>query len=605
MIRLAVHHQPQLLLQQENCPQITDSSCRWREKESVSLLKKCKAMEELKQVHGHMLRLGLFNDSFCISNLVATCALSTWGSMDYASLVFSTIDDPSTFDFNNMIRGYAKDHDFENAVEIFVEMLERGNSPDNFTYPFVFKACAGLGLMRLGREIHGQVFKLGFHDDLFVQNSQINMYGKCGEIGNSCAVFEGMEQKTVASWSALVAAHANLGKWWECLEIFGDMMGEGSFRAEESILVSVISACTHLSALDLGRSVHGYLMRNFSGLNVIVETSLIDMYIKCGCIEKGLALFDKMSAKNRWSYCVMISGLAMHGKGHEALLLFSEMLEQGIEPDDVVYLGLLSACRHAGLVEEGLELFKTMRLEYRIQPTIQHYGCILDLLGRAAMFDEAFNLIEKMPMEPNDVVWRTLLSASRVHCNLEVGERVAKKLVQLGSNNAGDYVMMSNMYAGAQRWNDAAMARSMVADRRLDQAAGLSLVEVKRKMYKFVSQDKARCNWEDIYEMLHQMEWQLKFEGYVPDTSEVVQNVHAEEKQQRLRYHSQKLALAFALLHTPEDTTIRIVRNVRMCRDTHTYTKFISVIFNRKIIVRDRNRFHHFKDGTCSCGDYW
>lgn len=605
MIKLPVLHQPKIFLLPEDFQQIPDSSLRWREKECVFLLKKCKAMEELKQIHGQMLKLGLFCDSFCVSNLLATCALSEWGSMNYASLVFSQIDDPGTFDFNTMIRGHVKDNDFETALELFKEMIYRGYLPDNFTYPFVLKASAGLGLMKLGRKIHGQVFKLGYSDDLFVQNSLINMYGKCGNIEDSCAVFEGMEQKSVASWSALVAAHANLGMWWECLAVFGDMMGVGSWRAEESILVSVISACTHLGALDLGRSIHGYLMRNLSSLNVIVETALIDMYIKCGSIEKGLALFDKMNAKNPLSYSVMISGLAMHGYGHKALLLFSEMLEHGIEPDDVVYLGVLSACRHAGLVEEGLELFEKMRLEHQIKPTIQHYGCIVDLLGRAAMFEKAFDLIEKMPMAPNDVVWRSLLSAARVHCNLEVGDYVARKLIQLGSNNAGDYVMMSNMYAQAQNWTDAATVRSMVSNRRLDQAAGLSLVEVKRKVYRFVSQDKSHCNWEEIYEMIHQMEWQLKFEGYVPDTSEVLHKVNEEEKQQRLRHHSQKLALAFALLHSPENTTIRIVRNVRMCRDTHTYTKYVSVVYNRKIIVRDRNCFHHFEDGTCSCRDYW
>ncbi|XP_021768292.1 pentatricopeptide repeat-containing protein At1g31920-like [Chenopodium quinoa] len=601
MIKLPILHQPQILLPLEDCPQIPDCNLKRRVKECVSLLKKCRAMEDLKQIHGQMNKLGLFCDSFCVSNLLATCAISNWGSMDYASLVFSQIDDPGTFEFNTMIRGHSKHSDFESALKLFDEMLERGNSPDNFTYPFVLKACAGVGLMKFGRNIHGQVYKFGFSDDLFVQNSLINMYGKYGNIVDSCAVFKEMEQKSVATWSALVAAHANLGMWWECLEIFGDMMEMGSWRAEESTLVSVISACTNLGALDLGTSIHGYLMRNLSGLNVIVDTSLIDMYIKCGSIEKGLGLFNKMKAKNRLSYSVVISGLGMHGHGHKALLQFSEM----VEPDDVVYLGVLSACRHAGLVEEGLELFEKMRHEHKIQPTIQHYGCILDLLGRAAMFDEAFDLIEKMSMSPNEVVWRSLLSAARIHCNLEVGDKVARNLMQLGSDNAGDYVMMSNMYARAQKWTDAASVRSMVSNRGLDQAAGLSLVEVKRKMYRFVSQDRSRSNWEEIYEMIRQMEWQLKFEGYVADTSEVLHNVDEEEKKQRLRYHSQKLALAFALLLTPEHTTIRIVRNVRMCRDTHTYTKFVSVVYNRKIIVRDRNRFHHFKDGNCSCRDYW
>jgi len=525
--------------------------------------------------------------------------------MDYASSVFGLIDDPGSFEFNTMIRGHVKEGDFETALQLFVEMLKSEVLPDNFTYPIVLKACAALCLLDLGMQIHGQLLKLAFHDDLYVQNSLINMYGKCGNISSSCAVFEEMEQRSVASWSALIAAHANLCMWWGCLEIFRNLMSEEDRRAEESILVSLLTACTHLGALDLGSSIHGYLMRNLSGLNVIVETSLIDMYIKCGSIKKGLALFNRMSMKNQHSYAVIIAGLAIHGHGHEALRLFSEMLEQGIEPDDVVYVGVLSACRHAGLVQEGLELFNKMKLKHQIQPTIQHYGCIIDLLGRASMFDEALDLIQRMPMTPNDVVWRSLLSAARDHHNLKVGEKALRNLVQLDSKNAGDYLMIANMYAQAQRWTDSAFARTMIPQKALDQVAGACFVEVKRKVYRFVSQDKSHSNWEDIYEMIHQMEWQLKFEGYIPDVSEVLHDVDVEEKRQNLRHHSQKLALAFAIIHTSQDTTIRIVRNIRMCRDCHIYTKFISVIYNREIIVRDRNRFHHFKDGACSCRDYW
>lgn len=602
---LPILHQQLVFLPQQDCPQSLELSLRFGEKECVSLLKSCKSMKEVKQVHAQMLKLGLSWNPYCVSNLITTCALSNWGNMDYASLVFGQIDDPGSFEFNTMIRGHVRDGDFETALQLFVEMLKREILPDNFTYPFVLKACAALCLLDLGLEIHGQLFKLGFHDDLYVQNSLINMYGKCGNISSSCTVFEEMEQKSVASWSALIAAHANLGMWCECLEIFRDMMSEGVWRAEESILVSLLTACTHLGALDLGSSIHGYLMRNLSGLNVILETSLVDMYMKCGSIEKALALFNRMNLKNRHSYTVIISGLAIHGHGREALGHFSEMLEQGIEPDDAVYVSVLSACRHAGLVQEGLELFNKMQLEHQIQPTIQHYGCIIDLLGRAAMFNEALDLIQRMPMAPNDVVWRSLLSAARDHHNLEVGEKAARNLTQLDSKNAGDYLMISNMYARAQRWTDSAMARTMIPQKALDQVAGACIVEVKRKVYSFVSQDKSHSNWEDIYEMIHQMEWQLKFEGYIPDVSEVLHGVDAEEKRQNLRHHSQKLALAFALIHTSQDATIRIVRNIRMCRDCHIYTKFISVIYNREIIVRDRNRFHHFKDGACSCRDYW
>ncbi|XP_052170146.1 pentatricopeptide repeat-containing protein At1g31920 [Diospyros lotus] len=602
MISTSLVHKTNFFMPQEDLSQSPERNFRLREQECVSLSKKCKNLEEFKQVHAQILKLGMFWSSFCASNLVATCALSDWGSMDYACSIFRQIEEPGSFAFNNMIKGNVNDKNLEEALLLFVEMLECGVERDNFTYPILLKACANLPALEEGKQIHGHTFKLGFETDLFVQNSLINMYGKCGEIRNSCAVFEKMEQRSVASWSALIAAHANLGMWWECVGVFRKMSREGCCRAEESILVSVLSASTHLGALDLGRCTHGSLMRNFDGLNVIVETSLIDMYAKCGCVEKGASLFQRMAKKNQMSYSVMISGLAMHGHGLEALKLFEEMLEMGLEPDDVIHVGVLSACSHAGLVEEGLLRFQRMKNEYRIKPTVQHYGCMADLMGRAGMLNEAYELIRSMPMEPNDVLWRSFLSACKVHQNVEMGEVAAQNLFRLNSNNPSDYLVLSNLYAQAQRWQDVAKIRKEMACKGLIQTPGFSLVEVRRKVYKFVSQD---MSYPQIYEMLHQMEWQLRFEGYRPDTSQVLMDVDEEEKRQRLSGHSQKLAIAFALMHTPEGSPVRIVRNVRMCSDCHTYTKFISMIYEREITVRDRNRFHRFKDGSCSCRDYW
>ena len=341
MIRTPVLNQTHILLSSKDSSKITEFNLRLKEQECLlSLLKRCKSMEEFKQVHVQILKLGLFWDSFCASNLVASCALSDWGSMDYACSIFRQIEEPGTFVFNTMIRGHVKDVSFEEALLVYYEMLQRGIEPDNFTYPALLKACARSLALEEGMQIHGHIFKLGLEVDVFVQNSLISMYGKFGEIKLSCTVFEQMGQKTVASWSAIIGAHASLELWCECLMLFGYMTREGHWRAEESTLVSMLSACTHLGALDLGRCTHGSLLRNISGLNVIVETSLIDMYVKCGCLEKGWCLFQNMAKKNQLSYTVMISGLAMHGHGKEALRVFSEMLEEGLVLDHVVYVGV-------------------------------------------------------------------------------------------------------------------------------------------------------------------------------------------------------------------------------------------------------------------------
>ncbi|TXG54225.1 hypothetical protein EZV62_019481 [Acer yangbiense] len=449
--------------------------------------------------------------------------------MDYACSIFQQIDDPGAFQFNTLIRGLVKDIQFEEALFLYVDMVERGVEPDKSTYPALLQPCAPLHGLEEGMQIHGHVFKLGFRGDLFVQNALINMYGKCEKIR------------------------------YECLMLFGEMNSEGRWRPEETTLVTLLSACTYLGALHLGRCTHGSLLRNISELNIIVQTFVIDMYVKCGCLAKGLCLFQMMPQRNRLSYSVLISGLAMHGHGQEALRLFSEMLRQGLEPDHVVYIGVLSACSHAGLVDEGLRCFERMILEHGIVPTLQHYGCMVDLTGRAGLLGEALERIKRMLVEPNDV-WRSLLSACKVHHDLEIGEIAAKNLFQLSSQNPSDYVVLSNMYARAQRWDDVARTRIEMA------------FEVRRLS---------------------------------PDTSQALLDTDEDEKKERLKGHSQKLAIAFALIHTSQGSPIQIARSLRMCNDCHTYTKLISVIYEREITVRDRKQFHHFKDGTCSCRDYW
>ncbi|KAJ4894940.1 Pentatricopeptide repeat-containing protein [Raphanus sativus] len=584
------------------------NNLRAKEQECLHLLKRCNNMEEFKQVHAKFIKLSLFSSS--ASSVLSTCARSGWeNSMSYAASIFRGIDDPRTFDYNTMIRGYVNETCFEEALCVYSEMMvaEERVEPDNFTYPFLLKACARLKSVSEGKQIHGQVLKLGFGGDVFVQNGLISMYGRCGEMSLSSAVFERMESKTAASWSSMVSARAGAGMWSDCLMLFRGMCRETTgLKAEESGMVSALTACANTGALGLGMSIHGYLLRNINELNnVAVGTSLVDMYAKCGRLDKALRVFKKMESRNGLSYSAMISGLALHGEGEAALRMFSEMREEGVECDGVVYVSVLNACSHSGLVEEGRRVFEEMLREGKVEPSAEHYGCLVDLLGRAGLLEEALEIIQKSM--PNDVVWRSFLSSCRVHQNVELGKIAARELIKLSSHNPGDYLVISNMYAQAQMWEDVARVRTEMANKcGLKQTPGFSIVEVKGKTHRFVSQDRFHPQCKEMYKMLHQMEWQLKFEGYSPDLTQVLLNVDdEEEKRERLKGHSQKVALAFALLYTPPGSIIRIARNLRMCSDCHTYTKKISMIYEREIVVRDRNRFHLFKAGTCSCKDYW
>ncbi|GAB2235398.1 hypothetical protein Droror1_Dr00025822 [Drosera rotundifolia] len=595
-----------VLLPREELPQGSGHvRAKERTVEHISLLKNCKNMDELRQVHAQMLKMGLLSNPFCVSNLVFSSALPAWGDMEYAYSIFQRIEEPSTSDFNAMIKGHVKELDFEEALVVFEEMLERGVVANRVTYPSVLKACAKLGWVERGRQVHGQVLKRGFRDDVLVQNSLISMYGKCRRVSEACSVFGLMEENNGATWSSLIAALAKSSMWWDCLEMFRDMNHNASCKVDDSTLACVLSACAHLGTLVSGKCIHGYLLRNFSGENVIVQTSLIDMYVKCGHLGKGLHVFKRMGWKNQLTYAVIISGLAAFGHAHEAFRCFEKMLEDGIKPDDAVYVGLLVACQRGILVEEGFRLFDQMRLEHGIEPHVEHYGCIVGLLGRAGLFEKALKWIEEMPMKHNDTVWRSLLSAAKRHHDLEIAEIAARKLDELGLMDGGDYVILANMYARDKRWDKVETVRTMMASKGLAQVPGFCFVEVQGTLHKFHWHDKTHPRCDEIYEMIHQMEWQLKFEGYSPDTSEIPINFSEEEKRQRLKHHCQKLAIAYALLYTPKDTTIRITRNVRMCSDCHKYTKLVSRIYHRNIIVQERNVFHHFRDETCSCNDHW
>ncbi|TVU28102.1 hypothetical protein EJB05_19611, partial [Eragrostis curvula] len=566
-----------------------------------------RSLDEVRKAHARHIKLGLDRSPRHARPLLAACALSGWpGGMELASSIFASLDEPEAIDYNTLMRGHVRGRNHAAALRMYVDMLEASVGPDNYTFPFALKACAQLAALQQGRQLQGHVVKLGLQSDEHVQNSLISFYGKCGEPAMARQAFDQMdaEEKTTASWSALLSAYTRAGLWSECLESFGAMVRDG-WRPDESSMVSALSACAHLGAHDVGRSVHAALLRNAATLNTIMRTALVDMYAKCGCIEKAAAVFNAADDKNAWTYSAMVSGLALHGDGRKALQVFDAMVREGHAPDAAVYVGVLNACSRAGLLDDGLRCFDRMRLEHKVAPNAQHYGCMVDLMARAGRLDDARVLIGSMPTGPTDTAWRSLLNACRIHGNLELAEHALQELRRLGAANAGDYVIVADMHARGKDWDAAAALRTEAVNRGLAQSAGFSAVEVRGEVHRFVSQDMSHPRTHDIYEMIHQMEWQLRFDGYRPDTSEVALDVDEEEKRRVVAAHSQKLAMAFGLLATPEGAPVRIVTNLRMSKECHAYSALISEIFQREIVVRDRNRFHRFRRGACTCGNNW
>uniref|UniRef100_UPI0040747504 Synthetic PPR-DYW protein n=1 Tax=synthetic construct TaxID=32630 RepID=UPI0040747504 len=569
------------------------------------VLKACASLSSLKegkQIHGHVIKSGFESDVYVQSALIDMYAKC--GELEDARKVFDEMPERNVVSWNAMISGYAQNGQSEEALELFREMQQEGIKPSEFTFCSVLSACASLGSLEMGKQIHGYVIKSGFESIVFVGNALIDMYAKCGSIEDARKVFDEMPERTVVSWTAMISGYAQNGQSEEALELFREMQREG-VKPDEVTLPSVLSACANLGALEQGKQIHAYVIKSGFESDVFVGSALIDMYAKCGSIEDARKVFDKMPERDVVSWNAMIAAYAQHGHGKEALQLFQQMQQEGVKPSEVTFTSILSACSHAGLVDEGHHYFESMSPDYGITPRVEHYGCMVDLLGRAGRLDEAEDLIKSMPFQPNVVVWGTLLGACRVHGDVERGERAAERILELDPESAAPYVLLSNIYAAAGRWDEAAKVRKLMKERGVKKEPGCSWIEVNNKVHEFVAGDKSHPQTKEIYAELERLSKQMKEAGYVPDTKFVLHDVEEEEKEQLLCYHSEKLAIAFGLISTPPGTPLRIIKNLRVCGDCHTATKFISKIVGREIVVRDANRFHHFKDGVCSCGDYW
>lgn len=316
-------------------------------------------------------------------------------------------------------------------------------------------------------------------------------------------------------------------------------------------------------------------------------------------------MFDEVLQIDVILWNAMIVGYSKHGLGMEALQLFEQMHKLGMTPDDVTFVGVLSACSHAGLINEGRYYFDSMSRDHCIAPKVQHYACMVDLLGRAGCLNEAYDLIKKIPFDPDAAVWGALLAGCRVHANMGLGKVAAEHLYELEPHHSGHYVVLSNMYAASGRWDDVEKVRKKMKDRGVAKEPGLSWIEINHKVHTFLAGDRSHPQTKDIYTVLGILAKHMKYAGYVPNTNFVLHDVEEEQKNHIICYHSEKLAIAFGLINSPPTTTIQIVKNLRVCGDCHSAAKFISKLVSREIVVRDANRFHHFKDGQCSCGDYW
>ncbi|KAE8649658.1 pentatricopeptide repeat-containing protein At1g56690, mitochondrial [Cucumis sativus] len=519
------------------------------------------------------------------------------GRLVEARMLFDEMPRRNVVSWTTMITGYVQNQQVDIARKLFEVMPEK----NEVSWTAMLKGYTNCGRLDEASEL----FNAMPIKSVVACNAMILCFGQNGEVPKARQVFDQMREKDEGTWSAMIKVYERKGLELDALELFRMMQREG-IRPNFPSLISVLSVCAGLANLDHGREIHAQLVRSQFDLDVYVASVLLSMYIKCGNLAKAKQVFDRFAVKDVVMWNSIITGYAQHGLGVEALRVFHDMHFSGIMPDDVTFVGVLSACSYTGNVKKGLEIFNSMETKYQVEQKIEHYACMVDLLGRAGKLNEAMDLIEKMPMEADAIIWGALLGACRTHMKLDLAEVAAKKLLVLEPKNAGPFILLSNIYASQGRWDDVAELRRNMRDRRVSKYPGCSWIVVEKKVHKFTGGDSSgHPEHSEINRILEWLSGLLREAGYYPDQSFVLHDVDEEEKVQSLEYHSEKLAVAYGLLKIPIGMPIRVMKNLRVCGDCHAAIKLIAKVTGREIILRDANRFHHFKDGSCSCRDYW
>ncbi|XP_028791468.1 pentatricopeptide repeat-containing protein At5g66520-like [Neltuma alba] len=625
------------------------------------------SLQHLKQAHAIILRTGHFQDHYVSGTLVKCYANPHFNDFALAVRVFRQIPSPNVFVWNILLKGCLENNEPQMAVSSYKSILVFNSRPNKFTYPSLLKACAITGSVEEGTQFHAHVVKHGLSGDGHIKSAGIQMYSsfglvkearkilddgdgesdvicwnamidgylkcglvevarevfesmpeknigswnamirglaKCGMIDSARKLFDDMSERDEISWSAIIDGYVKEGCFKEALEVFNEMQKQ-NIRPRKYILSSMLTACANLGALDLGRWIHSYMERNFIQMESVLGTALLDMYAKCGRLDTAWEVFENIPVKEVFTWNAMIGGLAIHGQADEAIKLFTKMNREKLKPNDITFIGVLNACAHAGMVDKGLALFHSVKEVYGIEPEIEHYGCVVDLLGRAGLLEEAEKFIGSMTVEPNAAIWGALANACRIHRNVELGEKVGWILLDMEPQNSGRYALLSNIYARAERWDDVARVRKLMKERGIKTIPGSTMIDLGGAVHEFKMGDGSHPETKEIHSMLKSIMEKMRMEGYSPKISQVPFDIDEEEKETALSLHSEKIAIAFGLLRTEPGTTLRVVKNLRVCEDCHSAFKLISQIYSRDIIMRDRARYHHFRNGVCSCKDFW
>lgn len=552
--------------------------------------------------HAQTIRVGLESDTLTsnmLINMYSKCSL-----VHDARKKFDEMPLKSLVSWNTMIGALTQNAEEKEALALFIQMQREGTPLNEFTISSVLCECAFKCSLPECMQLHAFSIKASMDSNCFVGTALLNVYAKCSSMEDASRIFESMPETSAVTWSSMLAGYVQNGFHEEALLLFCDARPMG-FEQDAFMISSVACACAGLATLIEGKQVHGISCKSGFGSNIYVCSSLIDMYAKCGCIREAYLVFQGVEVRSIVLWNAIISGFARHACALEAMVLFEKMQQGGFFPDDVTYVSVLNACSHMGLHEEGQKYFDLMVRQHDLSPSVLHYACMVDILGRAGQVCKAYDLIERMPFDATSSIWGSLLASCRIHGNIEFAEIAAKHLFEMEPDNAGNHILLANIYAANEKWEEVAKARKLIRESDLRKERGTSWIEIKNKIHSFTVGEISHPQIKEIYAKLDNLVAELEKLDYKVDTNNDLHDVEESRKQMLLRHHSEKLAITFGLMCLPSDIPIRIMKNLRICGDCHNFMKLVSKFTSREIIVRDTNRFHHFKDGFCSCGGFW
>ncbi|KAH7571719.1 hypothetical protein JRO89_XS04G0125300 [Xanthoceras sorbifolium] len=512
-----------------------------------SILRTCTSVGALdlgEQIHTQVIKTGFQFNVYVCSVLIDMYAKH--GQLSIAQGILRRFAQDDIVSWTAMIAGYVQHDMFVEALKTFEEMQNQGIQSDSIGYSSAISACAGIQALNQGRQIHAQSYVSGFSADLSIGNALVNLYARCGRIEEACLVFEKIDPKDNITWNGLISGFAQSGHYEPALQVFS-RMNKAGVEANLYTFGSAVSAVANMANIKQGKQIHAMIIKRGYDLETEASNVLITLYAKCGSIDDAKREFLEMPEKNEISWNAMITGYSQHGYGIEAINLFETMRQLGVMPNHVTFLGVLSACSHVGLVNEGLDYFESMSKEYSLVPKREHYACVVDLLGRAGFVSRAREYIEKMPIEPDAMIWRTLLSACRVHKNMEMGEFAAHHLLELEPDDSAAYVLLSNIYAVAGKWDSRDQIRQLMKDRGVKKEPGQSWIEVKNSVHAFFVGDRLHLLADKIYEFLENLNERAAKIGYVQSCYSLWSDIEQDHKDPTVFIHSEKLAIAFAL----------------------------------------------------------